>query len=189
MVVLLAIVCIILGAVIQRRRQRSPGPSSPTASSEFLRKSSVSEGTLLSHLQLDMKRRLKLFAFKRQESARNSEPKPANSGIKPRDAGEVNRGTGCPESPEETEQTIDAQDCIKMRTNLSYSALSSCTDSDPVASHTEYGYDTPLSVITVQPFEYELPLERSAQVQNEYETIPDLDVDDRVYEEVYSTIR
>lgn len=176
-IILLIVVCIVLGVLIHRKKRNSvAGRSSPTAS-EFL-KSSSSKGTLLSYLHLDVRRKLNLFAFKRQESAR-AKPRPASGGGE----AEERHQEVTPPCPDNPKAGIAVQDCIKMKANLSYSTLSCCTENDAAASNVEYGYDVPLSEIVVQPFEYEMPLETSVQMQNDYETIPDPD-EDRIYEEI-----
>ena len=178
-ILLLATLCIVLGVFIVRRKKRNAvtGCSSPTSSSEFL-KSSSSEGTLLSHLRLDIKRKLNLFAFRRQESARdNSHKSGSKAEVKQKEI-----VLPCP-----ADSTKVMQDCIKMNVNESYSALSSCNETDTAVSHVECGYDVPLSEVTVRPLEYEMPLDTSVQMQNEYEIIPDLD-EERIYEEIYSTV-
>ena len=86
------------------------------------------------------------------------------------------------------------QKYIKTNENISYAKLpANAADGEGAGGGEEAGrageeyheYDVPALELTLQPSEYETPIETSAQVaQNVYETINDINEEEEIYEEI-----
>lgn len=162
-----------LFVLIRKRKHRDNVTGHSNRTPLGLMVSAGSETTLMSHLKLDTRRRISLSAFKRQKTAPKDEPTVQK---------EKSDATS-PESCKENSAEIAMPNCIKMNENLCYSALTSCTESELSETSGDHEYDVPMSEITLQPCEYEMPIEVSVKLENEYDTIPDPDLD-KIYEEI-----